>query len=78
MLKLESKSGYEKDKFDYNSIINIAKVIIGTIERFNYKESIKEEEKENIKKSYSMAKKMKAKAETEMDKKFVKKDDFYY
>ena len=34
--------------------------------------------KENIKKSYSMAKKMKAKAETEMDKKFVKKDDFYY
>lgn len=78
MLKLESKSGYEKDKFDYNSIINIAKVITGTIERFNCKEYIKEEEKENIKKSYSMAKKMKLKAETEMNKKFVKKDDFYY
>ena len=78
MLKTEAKSGYNKDKFDYNSIMNIANVITGVIERFNIKGYIKEEEKENIKKSYSMAKKMKVKAETEMDKKFVKKDDFYY
>lgn len=79
MLKTEAKSGYNKDKFDYNSIMNIAKVITGVIERFNIKGYIKEEEKENIKKSYSMAKNMKQRAETEMNKKFPKKDeDFYY
>lgn len=79
MLKIEAKSGYNKDKFDYNSIMNIAKVITGVIERFNIKGYIKEEEKENIKKSYSMAKNMKQRAETEMNKKFPKKDeDFYY
>lgn len=79
MLKTEAKSGYNKDKFDYNSIMNIANVITGVIERFNIKGYIKEEEKENIKKSYSMAKNMKQRAETEMNKKFPKKDeDFYY
>ena len=78
MLKTEAKSGYNKDKFDYNSIMNIANVITGVIERFNIKGYIKEEEKENIKKSYSMAKNMKQRAETEMNKKFPKKDEDFY